>query len=311
MSSNTYLKNFPITKTSIEEKIRKEREEGKKRREIEKKYEKYLGNILYDGYDNVNPLNIFYINLLKSKLIEYGLRYPYIETDKYLQRKEIQHYITELKIRIKLDKEEVRNKTISVPSSKSEIQQKYEKYLENIFSDSHDDLDIKSLYKDLLKLKLTRIGLKYPYDDIDRYLQRKEIQEYITELKIINKLTKQERDKLDKTIGKRSNSKILQELSKSKSDIYKKVIKRFEKEESNLDKELKRTTGIIKDISGLTDEEFEAIIDTVLKATNERINNKKEYLQLTEKIIQFLNKSLSKSPLIIDLPLEEFKQKYI
>lgn len=183
--------------------------------------------------------------------------------------------------------------------------------MENILFDGNDDLDIKSLYKDLLKLKLSQIGLRYPYNDIDRYLQQKVIQDYITELKIINKLTKQERDKLDKTIGKTIDSKILEELSKYKSDIYNKVIKRFEKEESNLDKELKRTNGIIKDISGLTDEEFEAIIDTVLKATNERINDKKEYLHLTEKIIDFLNKSLSKSPLIIDLPLEEFKQKYI
>lgn len=238
MSSNTYLKNFQRLKSSvktinplteeklrktkeeiIEEKIRKERKEGNKRREIEKKYEKYLENILFDSDDN--------------------------------------------------------------------------------------SFEFKDIYIMFLEKELTRIGLRYPYYDIDRYLQRKEIQEYITELKIRIKLTKQERDKLDKTIGRKTID------SKSKSDIYKKVIKRFEKEESNLDKELKRTTGIIKDISGLTDEEFEAIIDTVLKATNERINNKKEYLQLTEKIIQFLNKSLSKSPLIIDLPLEEFKQKYI
>jgi hypothetical protein len=229
MSSNTYLKNFPITKTSvktkeeiIEEKVRKDREEFKKKREIEEKYRKYLENILYDGDDD-NSFKRSYIRALQLKLKYNGLIYPYDNIDRYLQRKEIQDYITELKIRIKLNKEE---------ANKSGI--------------------IRNL----------RIGRK--------------------------------------TID-----------SKSKSDIYKKVIKRFEKEESNLDKELKRTTGIIKDISGLTDEEFEAIIDTVLKATNERINNKKDYLQLTEKIIQFLNKSLSKSPLIIDLPLEEFKQKYI
>jgi hypothetical protein len=238
MSSNTYLRNLQKPKTSIEERIRKEREELKKKREIEKKYEKYLENILFDGDDNDNPLNIFNINLLKSKLTLIGLKYPYDDIDRYLQRKEIQDYITELKIRIKLDKEE---------GKKSNI-------IRNI-------LDNKS--------RNLRIGRK--------------------------------------TI----DSKILEELSKYKSDIYKKVIKKFEKEESNLDKELKRTTGIIKDISGLSDEEFEAIINTVLKATNERINNKKEYLQLTEKIIEFLNKSLSKSPLIIDLPLEEFKQKYI
>lgn len=195
-------------------------------------------------------------------------------------------------------------------NKRREIEKKYEKYLENILSNS----GIKDSYiLQSLKFKLKQNGLEYPYINIDRYLLL--IQDYISELKVKNKLDKEEANKSsiirNLRIGKRSNSKILQELSKSKSDIYKKVIKRFEKEESNLDKELKRTTGIIKDISGLTDEEFEAIIDTVLKATNERINNKKEYLQLTEKIIEFLNKSSSKSPLIIDLPLEEFKQKYI
>ena len=123
-----------------------------------------------------------------------------------------------------------------------------------------------------MRTKLREFGLKYPYDDIDRYLKLKEIQDYITELKIRIKLDKEEgkksniiRNILDNKsrnlrIGRKTiDSKILEELSKYKSDIYKKVIKKFEKEESNLDKELKRTTGIIKDISGLSDEEFEAI----------------------------------------------------
>jgi len=43
---------------------------------------------------------------------------------------------------------------------------------------------------------------------------------------------------------------------------------------------------------------------------NKSINNKKQELELKEKIIKILNKSLSKSPHIIDLPIQEFINKY-
>jgi len=91
---------------------------------------------------------------------------------------------------------------------------------------------------------------------------------------------------------------------------YNKIIKPLEREENKLDLEIKKSNNIIKDLTGLNEDELNFIIRNVLKSLNQKIKWKKEELTIKNKIIGFLNKSLSKSPLIIDLPIDEFKYKY-
>lgn len=113
---------------------------------------------------------------------------------------------------------------------------------------------------------------------------------------------------LEKEKYERERSKLeeKQEFKKLKE----KIIKSFEKEKNKLDLEINKVDNILEDLSGLNNDQLNYIINEVILMLNKSINNKKQELELKEKIIKILNKSLSKSPHIIDLPIQEFINKY-
>ena len=122
-------------------------------------------------------------------------------------------------------------------------------------------------------------------DDIDVFLQDTEVQ-YIIEQRIQKTLKQQEK------IGEIKKSATISSIkgpSEKNKNLYKIVEDMIADKEKKLNVKINEANNKLKELSGLDNDEIESVINDVYDNYKRKINNKREELELKEKIIQFLN----------------------
>ena len=122
-------------------------------------------------------------------------------------------------------------------------------------------------------------------DDIVVYLQDTEVQ-YIIERRIQQTLKKQEEIE---EIKKSATISSIKGPSEKNKNLYKIVEDMIADKEKKLNVKINEANNKLKELSGLDNDEIESVINDVYDNYKRKINNKREELELKEKIIQFLN----------------------